>query len=382
VAYRKISVVIPALNEEGIVGKTVKQVPTEKLKALGLETEILVIDNASDDGTAKEAEEAGARVVREEKRGYGNAYGRGLREATGDIIVLGDADGTYPLEKAPEFIKPILEGSADFVNGSRMKGRIMPGAMPWLHRYVGNPLLTFVLNTLFHLHVSDAHCGMKAFSREAKEKMNLKSPGMEFASEVIIEAARKKLRIAEVPIEYRARGGGKAKLKSFQDGWRHLRFMLLYSPTALFVAPGLLLLSTGLLLVAALIGGPLHIGGVGIDVHTMVLGNMLVIVGFQTLALGMYAKAYAAINYGVEPGTVTKTLLSYESLDWGIIAGAIVFSAGLLLGFGVVAQWVQGGFGELSEVRAAIMASTLAVLGIQTVFSSLFFSMLLINRGR
>jgi hypothetical protein len=252
--------------------------------------------------------------------------------------------------------------------------------MPWLHRYIGNPLLTSMLNALFGLRISDAHCGMKAFSREAKDKMTLRSPGMEFASEIIIEAARKKLRIAEVPIEYRARGGGKAKLKSFQDGWRHMRFMLLYSPTTLFVAPGILLMAAGLMLLLLLMGGPLYIRNVGIDLHTMVLGNMLVIVGFQTLTLGMYAKIYAALNYGVEPGAVTKTLLKYESLDLGIIAGAVVFVCGLLLGLIIVAKWAEGGFGELSELRNAIMASTFAVLGIQMIFSSLFFSMLLMGR--
>ncbi len=378
---KSISVIIPALNEEGIVGDTIKKIPVDKLRSLGLETEILVVDNASEDNTAMEAGKAGARVVYEGRRGYGNAYIRGLKEAVGDILVLGDADGTYPLEKTYDFIKPILEGKADFINGSRMKGRILPGAMPWLHRYIGNPFLTFVLNLLFRTHISDAHCGMKAFTQEALRRMDLKSPGMEFASEIIIEAVRKGLRIAEVPIEYRPRRVGKAKLRSFQDGWRHLRFMLLYSPTALFLIPGSFLFMLGLFLVILLMGGPLYIADVGIDFHTMVLGNLLTILGFQILALGIYAKIYATIHYGTEPDDITRFFFRYESLDWGILLGILISLIGLIAGLDIITTWIRGGFGDLWELRDAIIASTFAILGIQLVFSSLFVSMLLMEKS-
>ncbi len=225
-----ISIVIPALNEEGIVGKTVKSIPLTELKEKGLEAEIVVVDNASTDNTAQEATDAGARVVREEKRGYGNAYLRGFKEAKGDIIVMGDADGTYPLNTTYEFVQPLLTGDYDMVMGSRLKGDIQKGAMPALHRYVGNPFLTWLLNALFKAGVSDAHCGMRAIRREALDKLKLQSSGMEFASEMIIEAAREKLKIAEIPITYYPREGD-SKLSSFADGWRHLRFMMLYRPT-------------------------------------------------------------------------------------------------------------------------------------------------------
>ena len=222
----KVSFVIPALNEEGIVGKTIKSIPVEEIKESGYEVEIIVINNNSTDNTEQEAREAGATVILEMNRGYGNAYKRGFKEATGDIFVMGDADGTYPLEQSLNFINYIVEDGCDFVIGSRFKGSIEKGAMPALHQYIGNPMLTKMLNILFHADYSDTHCGMRAFTREAYEKMNLTSPGMEFAIEMVIEAVENNLNIKEVPISYRKRGGGEAKLSSFDDGWRHIKYML------------------------------------------------------------------------------------------------------------------------------------------------------------
>ena len=222
----KISFVIPALNEEGIVGKTIKSIPVEEIKEAGYEVEIIVINNNSTDNTEQEAREAGATVFLEMNRGYGNAYKRGFKEAAGDIFVMGDADGTYPLEQSLNFINYIVEDGCDFVIGSRFKGSIEEGAMPALHQYIGNPMLTKMLNILFHADYSDTHCGMRAFTREAYEKMDLKAPGMEYAIEMVIEAAEKNLNIKEVPISYRKRGGGEAKLSSFDDGWRHIKYML------------------------------------------------------------------------------------------------------------------------------------------------------------
>ncbi len=222
----KVSVVIPALNEEGIVGKTIKSVPADEIINAGYDLEIIVINNNSTDNTAQEAQEAGAKVILETNRGYGNAYKRGFKEADGDIIIMGDADGTYPLEQSMDFINYLVEDDCDFVIGSRFKGKIEDGAMPSLHQYIGNPMLTKMLNILFHANYSDTHCGMRAFTREALEKMNLTAPGMEFAIEMVIEASEKNLKIKEVPILYRKRGGGEAKLNSFGDGWRHIKYML------------------------------------------------------------------------------------------------------------------------------------------------------------
>lgn len=222
----KVSFVIPALNEEGIVGKTIKSIPVNEIEEEGYDVEIIVVNNNSTDNTAQEATDAGATVYLETKRGYGNAYKRGFKEATGDIIIMGDADGTYPLEQSMDFINYIVEDGSDFVIGSRFKGTIEEGAMPALHQYIGNPMLTKMLNILFHSEYSDTHCGMRAFTKESLEKMNLTAPGMEFAIEMVIEASEKHLNIKEVPIAYRKRGGGEAKLSSFEDGWRHIKYML------------------------------------------------------------------------------------------------------------------------------------------------------------
>ncbi|HHV75486.1 glycosyltransferase family 2 protein [Methanothermobacter tenebrarum] len=219
-----ISVVIPAFNEEGLVGKTVDSIPINELKKMGFQVEIIVVDNASEDNTASEAAKAGARVVREEKRGYGNAYQRGFQEAQGDIIVMGDADFTYPFEMTPIFIKEILKGY-DFVIGDRLNGMMEADAMPALHRYIGNPLLSKMLNILFKNNIRDTHCGMRAITREALQRLDLGAPGMEFAIEMVIEATEKNLKIKQIPIPYRRREG-EAKLHSFKDGWRHIKYML------------------------------------------------------------------------------------------------------------------------------------------------------------
>ena len=222
----KVSFVIPALNEEGIVGKTIKSIPVDEIEEAGYDLEIIVVNNNSTDNTAQEAKDAGATVFLEKNRGYGNAYIRGFKEATGDIIIMGDADGTYPLEQSMDFINYIVDDGSDFVIGSRFKGTIEKGAMPALHQYIGNPLLTKMLNILFNSEYSDTHCGMRAFTKDALHKMNLTAPGMEFAVEMVIEAREKNLNIKEIPISYKKRGGGEAKLSSFTDGWRHVKYML------------------------------------------------------------------------------------------------------------------------------------------------------------
>ncbi len=375
----KVSIVIPALNEEGVVGRTVRSIPREELKKRGLDVEILVVDNASIDNTANEAAKAGARVVKEAKRGYGNAYLRGFREASGEIIVMGDADGTYPLEKTHEFIKPILDGKADFVIGSRLKGKIHPGAMPFMHQHIGNPLLTSTLRLLFQVNISDAHCGMRAFTRNALKKMDLKAPGMEFASEMVIEAGRKKLRIAEIPIEYRPRGGVK-KLNTFRDGWRHLRFMMLYSPTVIFLIPGTLLFLLGALLIGLLIKGPYYFSNMGLDIHPMVLGNLLVILGVQIIILGIFTKVLSVLRGINPPGRFIGKLMRYNSLEYGLLIGAVLFLTGLIVDVKIILDWITAGFGALYELRNAIVASTLMFLGAQLMFSALFLSVLLLGR--
>lgn len=370
----KVSVVIPALNEEGIVGKTVLSVPIKKLNNIGLETEIVVVDNASTDNTSKEASNAGARVVLETKRGYGNAYLRGFNEANGDIMVMGDADGTYPFDEMVEFIQPILKGEAEFVMGSRLKGDIRPGAMPALHKYIGNPFLTKVLNMLFHTGISDAHCGMRAMTKEAWDKLNLKTSGMEFASEMVIEASRQNLRIAEIPITYYPREG-ESKLSSFSDGWRHLRFMMLYRPGPFLLIPGVIALIFGAALTILV-----WLQGIS-RMHSLILGGLLLLTGYQLLLSWFYFGAFgAAYGYSSSSG-IKKKLMNYHSLEKELLLGVAFLAGGILLGLYVISNWSSGGFGALYQIQTTVVAMILSLLGIQTIFSGMFLSLLLLNKS-
>lgn len=367
----KISIVIPALNEEGIVGKTVRSVPVEKLKENGLDVEIVVVDNASTDNTAQEAREAGARVVYGEKRGYGNAYLKGFSEAEGDIIVMGDADGTYPFEMTYEFIQPILKGEADFVMGSRLKGDIKPGAMPALHKYIGNPFLTWMLNALFKAGISDSHCGMRAIKKDTINKLGLKSPGMEFASEMVIEAARNNVKIAEIPINYYPREG-ESKLSSFADGWRHVRFMMLYRPTPFLLVPGIIVLLMGIVF---FIGVFLRQYGM----HSLILGSLLLIIGYQMLLAWVQFGAFGAV-YGITRTSPTiRKVMNYHSLGRELLLGLLFLAAGVIVGLKVLYSWFAVGFGSLSQIQFVVVALIFSILGIQTIFSGMFLSLLLLN---
>jgi glycosyltransferase involved in cell wall biosynthesis len=346
-------------------------VPLDKLHENGLETEIIVVDNASTDNTAKEAKEAGARVVLGSKRGYGNAYLKGFSEATGDIVVMGDADGTYPFQITYEFIQPILKGEADFVMGSRLKGDIKEGAMPALHKYIGNPFLTWVLNKLFSAGISDAHCGMRAIKKDTLDDLHLKSGGMEFASEMVIEAARKNVKIAEIPITYYPREG-ESKLSSFADGWRHLRFMMLYRPTPFLLGPGLIALAVGVILTLTVaIQGDSRL-------HTLILGSLLLIIGYQMLLAWIHFGAFGIVYGFSKSSGVVKKIMSYHSLGRELSIGLIFLLAGIVGGLYVLYSWSAVGFGSLYEVQYAMLAMMLSILGIQTIFSGMFLSLMLL----
>jgi glycosyltransferase involved in cell wall biosynthesis len=244
----EVSVVIPSLNEAETIGECISRVK-EAFARSGVRGEIIVADN-SEDATPKIAEALGARVVTPDKRGYGYAYSYGVKYARGRYLVMGDADGTYDFRDMPKLLKPLMRGEADMVIGSRFRGEIKKGAMPWLHRYIGNPVLTAVLNLFFRAGVTDAHSGFRAVRKEVLDGLKMRSQGMEYASEMVLKAAMGGLRIKEVPVTYHARKGGKSKLSSFSDGWKHLKFMLIYAPSRLYVPPGLVLYFLGLLLKA------------------------------------------------------------------------------------------------------------------------------------
>src|SRR5918999_1149209 len=288
-----VTVVIPCLNEEENIEECVRRARAAMEEA-GIPGEVVVADNASEDRSAELAANAGARVITEPRRGYGSAYLAGFAAARGRYIVMADADLTYDFSEIPRFVEH-LEAGADLVMGDRMDN-IQPGAMPWLHRYVGNPILTGVLNMFFRTGVKDAHCGMRAVRRDVLPRLDLRTTGMEFASEMVIRASKENLDIREFPIEYHPRAG-ESKLSSFRDGWRHLRFLLVHSPTHLFMLPGALLAALGVL-VSLTVLLQIQVFGREWDLHAMVAGALLMIVGTQVLALGLCAHAYGTYFMG------------------------------------------------------------------------------------
>ena len=369
-----VSVVIPCLNE----AENIEPCVTAALHALhqmGVVGEVLVADNNSEDDSAALAERAGARVVVEPRRGYGSAYLAGFAASSGRYIVMADADLTYDFNDIPRFVAA-LEDGAEMVIGDRMDN-IQPGAMPWLHRYVGNPILTGLLNLFFRTGVKDAHCGMRAVRRDVLERLDLRTTGMEFASEMVIRAAKEKLTIAEFPIEYHPRGG-ESKLSSFRDGWRHLRFLLVHSPNHLFIAPGATLAGVGTLIVV-LVGAGLSFFGRNWGLHTLIGGALLMIVGTQVLALGLCAHAYGTYFMG-EKDPWFDRMRSRFRLEHGLMLGGAFALVGIVMGAVVVVTWISHGFGSLADERLALVAASLIIVGIQIFFSSFLLSILGLRR--
>jgi glycosyltransferase involved in cell wall biosynthesis len=369
-----VSVVIPCLNEAENIESCVAAA-LEALVRMGVAGEVVVADNDSEDDSARLAEQAGARVVVERRRGYGSAYLAGFAASRGRYIVMADADLTYDFNEIPRFVAA-LEDGAEMVIGDRMDN-IQPGAMPWLHRYVGNPILTGLLNLFFRTGISDAHCGMRALRRDVLPRLDLRTTGMEFASEMVIRASKEKLKIAEFPIEYHPRGG-ESKLSSFRDGWRHLRFLLVHSPNHLFVVPGMLLAGLGTLIVA--------IAGAGVDVlgrswglHTLIGGALLMIVGTQVLALGLCAHAYGTYFMG-EKDPWFDRMRSRFRLEHGLLLGGAFMLVGIVIGAVIVATWISHGLGSLSDERLAVVAASVLIVGVQIFFSAFLLSILGLRR--
>jgi glycosyltransferase involved in cell wall biosynthesis len=372
----RISVVLPCLDEEGAVGKVIDDA-WEGIRGTGLQGEVVVVDNGSSDRSPEIAAEHGARVVYEERRGYGSAYLRGLAEAKGDFIVMADADGTYPLTELRPFVAQLEEGK-DLVLGSRFRGRIHSGAMPWLHRRIGNPVLTWVLNLFFGVKVSDAHCGLRAVRRDALPVLELDSTGMEFASEMIFKAAKRGLAVGEVPIDYYPRIG-ESKLQTLRDGWRHLRFMLVHSSTFLFIVPGAVLLLLGLAVMLPLAAGPREIFGVTWYIHTMIAGSTATLVGAQVLQLGVFARTYAVLYLGDSDPLLQR--FWRMRMEYGLLLGAVLILAGAGTMAAIFISWARGGYGALAYEHESLLGLTLIGLGFQTVFASFFLSVLRL-RGR
>jgi glycosyltransferase involved in cell wall biosynthesis len=368
----QISVVIPCLNEERAVGTVVDDAWTG-IQQSGRTGEVIVVDNGSTDRSAEIAEAHGARVVSELRRGYGSAYLAGLEEARGRYIVMGDADGTYPLRELGSFVDR-LEAGEDLVLGSRFEGAIHADAMPWSHRWIGNPILTRMLNVLFGVRVSDAHCGMRAIRREALPVLDLHSTGMEFASEMVFKAARRGLRMGEVPIDYYARTGD-SKLNRFSDAWRHVRFMLVYSPSWLYFLPGGLLFVLGFGGALALAAGPVAIFGRTWQIHTMLAFTALILVGAQIIQLGVFARTYALVQYD-EHDPFFDRMRQRLRLEHGILGGVLVALVGVAVLVTIFVEWAARGFGALGHEYATALGFTLLALGAQVVFGSFFLALL------
>jgi glycosyltransferase involved in cell wall biosynthesis len=377
-AALQISVVIPCLDEEAAVGRVVDQA-WEGIERSGRTGEVIVVDNGSTDRSAEAAEAHGAKVVFEPRRGYGRAYLTGIAHAQGESIVMADADGTYPVEELAGFVDA-LDAGEDLVLGSRFEGRIHEGAMPWSNRWIGNPILTGLLNRLFGIRVSDAHCGMRAVRRSALTALDLHSTGMEFASEMVFKAGRRNLRVGEVPIDYFPRTG-ESKLSRFGDAWRHVRFMLLYSPSWLYFLPGFVLLLLGLAGMIVLASGPVDVFGRTWQIHTMLAFVALTLLGAQIVQLGVFARTYALTHYGANDALLER-LRHRIHLEHGLLfgLGLIAIGAGVLIT--VFVRWAHAGFGALGDEYPTALGVTLVGLGVQTIFSSFFIGLLTMRSWR
>jgi glycosyltransferase involved in cell wall biosynthesis len=372
---RRVSVVIPCLDEAETIAECVARARAV-LDEARLNGEVIVVDNGSTDGSGDLARAAGASVIEEPRRGYGSAYLAGLSAAAGDYIVMLDADLTYDFREIPRFVQE-LEDGAQLVVGNRM-GSIAPGAMPLLSR-LGNPLLSGFLNVLHRTNVRDAHCGMRALRREVLSALNLRTVGMEFASEMVIRATRERLDVREIPIELHPRVGS-SKLSPFRDGWRHLRLILVYNPTFLFLVPGAVMLLAGSL-ITLLVFVEVPIFGRELQMHSLIIGCLLVLLGVQAIGLGLSARAFG-VYFISEQDALFQKLRSRLRLEHGLALALLVGIVGLALIGIVVGRWASSGFGTLREERLAILAATVVSVAAQIFFTSFLLSIIGLRRRR
>ena len=378
----QLTILMPCLNEAETLARCIEKA-RRGIERAGVPGEILIADNGSTDGSQAIAEKLGARVVAVAEKGYGNALRGGIAAARGKYLLMGDADDSYDFSEADRFVKKFQEGY-DLVMGCRLPiggGTILPGAMPWKNRWIGNPVLSFIGRLFFKCPAHDFHAGLRAFTKEALEKMELQTTGMEFASEMVIKATLKKFRIAEVPITLHKDGRSRPPhLKPWRDGWRHLRFMLIYSPRWLFLVPGIVLSVLGLIFASVLAVTDIRLGEVHLNVGTLMMASMAVIVGFQLVAFAFFTKVFA-IAEGLLPADPKLTgIFKTFTLERGLVLGVVVLVAGLAMFFRALWLWQQAHFGLLpsteENLRRLIPTALLIVLGIQTIFSSFFMSVL------
>jgi len=369
---------MPCLNEVETLATCIRKA-RQAIEQDGLSAEIIVADNGSTDGSQAVARELGVRVVDVVRKGYGSALIGGIDAARGRFVIMGDADDSYDFTAIKPLVDRLREGY-DLVVGNRFAGGIKPGAMVWSHRWIGNPVLTFISRVFFQTPVGDMHCGLRGFRKDAYERLRLQATGMEFASEMVIKASLQRMRITEVPVTLSPDGRSRPPhLRTWRDGWRHLRFMLLFSPRWLFLYPGLVLLVVGVGLSLALLPGPLRVGGARLDIHTMLVAGFLALLGYQLVLFAVFTKFFA-IRVGFHPPhPALQRLFRYITLEVGLAAGALLALIGVVVLVIAVASWSGTGFGSLNPdvtMREVIPAVVLTALGTQTVFASFFVSIL------
>jgi glycosyltransferase involved in cell wall biosynthesis len=379
----ELTILMPCLNEAETIEVCVRKA-TGYLRSKGVCGEVVVADNGSTDGSQAIAERNGARVVPIAVRGYGAALLGGIRAARGTYIIMADADDSYDFTALDPFMAKLREGY-ELVMGNRFQGGIKPNAMPPLHRYLGNPVLTGIGRLFFRSPCGDFHCGLRGFRRDSIMGLGLTSPGMEFASEMVVKATLHKLRLGEVPTTLSKDGRSRPPhLRSWRDGWRHLRFLLLFSPSWLFLYPGLLLLLTGISAMVWLLPEPRVAGSVTLDVNTLVYTAAGIVCGFQAIVFYMFAKTYA-IRSGLLPeDPLVGRLREVLRLEVGLIGGALIFLLGLALAAYAVGAWTIHSFGHLDpqqSLRLVVPSATMLILGLQIISSSCLLSILQLERA-
>jgi glycosyltransferase involved in cell wall biosynthesis len=381
----ELSIVMPCLNEADTVGTCVRKARVA-LETAGIAGEILVADNGSTDGSQALATKEGARVVPVAAKGYGNALMGGITAAQGKFVIMGDADDSYDFGEAPKFVEKLRQGF-DLVQGCRLPsggGTVKKGAMPFLHYWLGNPLFSFLSRVWFHAPIHDIYCGLRGFTKDLYNRLDLRCTGMEFATEMVLKSSLYKVKMAEVPITLHP-DGRKAHpphLKTWRDGWRTLRFFLLYSPRWLFLIPGIFLILLGLLGYGVALPG-LSIGGTQFDAHTLLFASMFLILGYQAIFFALFTKLFAISERLLPPDPRMERFFQFATLERGIVLGLAGSLVGLILLVGAINQWWEAGFGQLNyavTMRWVIPGSTLMVLGFQTLFGSFFTSVLGMRR--
>ena len=378
----ELSILMPCLNEAETLAICIKKAQ-KALDELDVAGEIIIADNGSTDGSPEIAAGLGARVIHVAEKGYGSALLGGIKAARGKYIIMGDADDSYDFTKLGPFLESLRAGY-ELVMGNRFKGGIAPEAMPRLHRYLGNPVLTGIGRLFFNSPCGDFHCGLRGFSKAAIQRLDLRTTGMEFASETVVKASLHGLRITEVPTTLSVDGRSRAPhLRSWRDGWRHLRFLLLYSPRWLFLYPGLFLMLFGAVVSGWLLVGPRVIDGITFDVHTLLYAAVAIIIGYQTVIFAIFTKVFAITEGLLPEDPRLTTMFRHVQLETGIIAGTLLLVAGIGLSVYALSFWSATSFGPLDPsrtLRLVIPAATLITVGLQTVLSSFFLSILGLKR--